>query len=287
VILLVGKVSDACLHAVRDALWRRARRAEIVASPFARPGRASWFFPAGPDVRITLRPGTGAVALDGVLCRGIGESAMPSAEAPGWTVADLAYARAEADAALLAWLSAVECTVVDRLPAWLWYNTRPALLGWSAALASCGLPPLDSVTTTDLTCVAELLCGPGVAWMPFAGGGNRYAAGKAALPGLTKTARLAPLHLTHLHDGAWRACVLGARHVVWDDSVPLPARELDPLLLCFAGRVGLNCLELVVTKCPSSVRTVNVTARPHFEAFGPAAQAEIATGLAALFVDAG
>jgi hypothetical protein len=210
-------------------------------------------------------------------------SRAPPPDAPGWTTEDLGYARAEADAALLGWLSSVSCRVVDRLPAWLWYNTRPAVLGWALTLAECGLQPLDAVTTDDPAAIAALLEGPGAAWVPFTGAGARYAAGVASLPGLTDTARLTPLHLSTLHDGAWRACVLGSHDVVWDDTTPHAARALDPLLRRFAVAVALDAVELVVTaEPPGRTRTVEVAARPRFEAFGPVARAAIAAGLATL-----
>jgi hypothetical protein len=83
-----------------------------------------------------VRPGTSGPGLDvaGVFRRGIGPSAAPAPHVDGWTRDDLDYDRAEADAALLGWLSAVACREVDRLPAWLWYNTRPRC--WARELHS-------------------------------------------------------------------------------------------------------------------------------------------------------
>ena len=127
--LLVGRPDDACLLAVEEIMRERGRPAAIIGSPFARPARATWSFPTLSTCHIVLRAGTRPIAVEGVLCRGMGPSAAPPPDAPGWSTQDLAYASAEADAALLGWLSGVACRVVDRLPAWLWYNTRPAVLG--------------------------------------------------------------------------------------------------------------------------------------------------------------
>jgi hypothetical protein len=287
-LLLLGQPDDTCLLAVEAALRERGRAGAIMSSPFARPGRASWSFPASSGCHIMLRTGSRPIPVEGVLCRGIGLSAAPSSDGPGWTMEDLAYMRAEADAALLGWLSGVPCRVVDRLPAWLCYNVRPAVLGWAMTLAECGLPPLDAVTTDDSAAITALLEAPGAgaAWVPFTGAGARYMAGAASLPGLTETARLTPLHLSALHDGAWRACVLGARDVVWDDATPHNATALDPLLRRFAAAVALDAVELVMTAAPPGLaRTVEVSARPNFEAFGPVARVKIAAGLAKLLCD--
>lgn len=281
--LLLGQPDDTCLLAVEAAIRERGRTAAIISSPFARPGRATWWFPPSHGSHIVLRAGSRPITLEGVLCRGIGTSAAPPPDAPGWVTEDLGYARAEADAALLGWLSGITCRVVDRLPAWLWYNTRPALLGWAVTLAECGLPPLDAVTTDDPVAIAALLEGPGAAWVPFTGAGARYPAGAASLSALTDTAKLTPLHLSTLHDGAWRACVLGAREVVWDDATPHAACSLDPLLRGFAAAVALDMVELVTTaELPGRARTVEVAAWPRFEAFGPVARDAIAAGLATM-----
>jgi hypothetical protein len=281
--LLVGHSGDACLTAVQDRLRLRGRTATIVASPFAWPGQASSCFPV-PCVH-RVRPNTSSPDLDvaGVLCRGIGPSAAPAPNANGWTRDDLDYARTEADAALLGWLSAIECRVVDRLPAWLWYNTRPALLGWGATLARCGLPPLDAVTTDDPAAIDTLSRGAGAAWMPILGSGARYPIAGDPPSGLIAMARHAPLHLSTLHVGAWRGCVLGARNVVWDDETPPMACALDLSLRTFAAAVALDAVELVVTgQPPGQARTVDVAAPPRFNAFGPLARAAIAEGITGL-----
>lgn len=283
--MLIGQPDDACLRAVEAVLRERGHTAAIISSPFARPARSTWSIPASPAFNTTLRAGA-PVEIEGVLCRGIGEAAAPAPDAPGWTADDLAYMRAEADAALLGWLTGLPCRVVDRVPAWLWYNTRPALHGWSGTLAAAGLAPLDAVTTADPAAITALLEGPGTAWMPLTGFGARYPVGPVALPELIETARLTPVHLSTAHHGAWRACVLGAQHIVWDDATPAPAQALDPLLRRFAASAGLDAVELVVTAAPpGEARTIDLAARPRFDIFGPAAQASIADRLATLLCD--
>src|SRR5262249_4407579 len=138
--LLLGRTNDACLLAVQDALRRIGKEAEIASSPFKRPGRAAWSFPSPCDPRIWLGFDTNPTAVEAVFCRENSTAAAPLPDIADWSAEDLTYARAEADAALLGWLSGVQCRVVDRLPAWLWYNTRPAVLSWAGTLAENGLP---------------------------------------------------------------------------------------------------------------------------------------------------
>jgi hypothetical protein len=86
-----------------------------------------------------------------------------------------------------------------------------------------------------------------------------------------------------LHDGAWRGCVLGAHNVVGDDDTPPAAHALDLSVCTFAAAVALDAVELVVTaQPPDQARTVDVAARPRFNAFGPLAWAAIAEGIASL-----
>ena len=80
--------------------------------------------------------------IEGVLvCRPV---RIPS---EGWEAAELSYAEKENRAALLAWLWSLECPVVNRYPAALWFQPDLPLLFWQAQLERCGLSTLPSVIT--------------------------------------------------------------------------------------------------------------------------------------------
>ena len=65
----------------------------------------------------------------------------------GWADDDLSYMRSEGMAALLAWLHALDCTVVGRLSDDGWYRPRRPLPEWVSVLAGCGLPTPRVVVT--------------------------------------------------------------------------------------------------------------------------------------------
>ena len=114
--------------------------------------------------------------------------------------------------------------------------------------------------------------------------GARQLVDANAITELCDRARQAPVRLSELHQGAWRACLAGTR-LIWDDSTPPQAAALAPRLHAFAARAGLSFVELVVT-ADAAPRTVDIEARARYELFGPRAQRAIADALADTLVEA-
>src|SRR5262249_10859845 len=146
---------------------------------------------------------------------------------------------AEAQAAMLGWLWGLPCPVINRVPAWLWYGTQRPIISWGSLLRRCGLPPLDSVITDCAKEISRFLSQHGgAAADQLTGTGDRYLAQEADTQRLTDTARMMPLRLTKLHEGAWRVCVAGPR-LVWDEGTPTEARLFDSRLRDFSVAAGL------------------------------------------------
>ena len=276
VFLLLGSHDDPCLNAVRSALTARSCDGVIIRSPFIAPACSAWHFDgARSDTTITIA--AESIPPEGVLVRDFRPSPPENSEA--WALEDLLYNQAEAEAAMLGWLWGLPCPVIDRVPAWLWYGTRRPVISWGPLLRRCGLPPLDSVITGCDDEISPFLSQQGgAASEQLTGTGDRYLAQEADAQRLTDTARMMPLRLTELHEGAWRGCVAGPR-VVWDDGTASGARLFDSRLRAFSAAAGLAFVEFIITT-DETPRVVDVNIRPRFELFGEAAQWAIAEALA-------
>ena len=273
--LLLGASDDPCLVAVTGALAARSREALIIRHPFMDQACAAWRFD-GVRSSTSLTIDGEAVSLDGVFAAR--RTTQPVAPTEQWSQADLLYNQAEAEAALLGWLWGLSCPVIDRLPAWLWYRTRRPVLAWAPLLRQSGLSPLDSIISGDAKALAQFMQHQGGGAMESLAEGVRQLVDESEAAQISATAPMAPVRLTKLHQGAWRACLAGP-HLVWDDGTPRQASDLSPKLRSFAASTGLSFLEFIVTS-GDTARMVDIDVRPRFELFGPDAQSAIADGLA-------
>ena len=272
--LLLGAPDDPCLVAVTGALAARSREALIIRHPFRDHACAAWRFDSERS-DTSLMIGGEQIVVDGVFAAR--RAVQPGAPAEQWSQADLLYNHAEAEAALLGWLWGLSCPVIDRLPAWLWYRTRRPVLAWASLLRQSDLPPLDSIISGDATALTQFMQRQGGGAMESLAGGARQLVDESEAAQISTTAQMAPVWLTTLHQGAWRACLVGP-HLVWDDGTPRRACDLSPKLHSFAARTGLSFLEFIVTS-GDTPRMVDIDVRPRFELFGPDAQGAIVDGL--------
>ncbi|QPF83512.1 hypothetical protein IC762_27975 [Bradyrhizobium genosp. L] len=273
--ILLGVPDDPCLMAMANALAERGRDASILAHPFAERACGAWRYDnAGADIALSIDGK--AVAIEGVLASRRSLPRITPSEQ--WSQQDLLYANAEGEAALLGWLWALPCPVIDRWPAWLWYHTRRPLLSWAPLLAQAGLPPLDCIVTSDAQELTRFMAAQGGAAIDPPAGGVRQLVGADEKAELALGARRTPVRLTGLHQGAWRACLAG-NSLIWDDGTAPDADRLTPRLRAFAARVGLSFVEFIVTS-DAAPRIVDVEPRVRYELFGPLARRAIADALA-------
>ena len=281
--ILLGASDDPCLAAVSRALAGRSHETRTISDPFMDPACTAWRFDSNrSDTALTI--GGETVAIDGVLAaRRIARPVRPSEE---WSQEDLFYNQAEAEAALLGWLWGLPCPVVDRPPAWSWYGMRRPILVWGALLRRHGLPPLDSVITGDAGEISRFLARQGGAAIEHVTGhGARQLVPETDAAKVAEHAPLAPVRLTELHHGAWRACVAGP-HLVWDDGTPDTAKDVSARLCAFAAAAGLGFAEFIVTS-DKRPRVLDIEHRPRFELFGPVAREAIAEGVADALTQSG
>jgi hypothetical protein len=274
--ILLGSPDDPCLTAVGRALEARSREALILSHPFLDPASTTWRFDSVRSESV-LKIGGEPIPAEGVLVAR--RPARHPVDSDEWSRQDWLYNEAEAEAALLGWLWGLPCPVIDRQPAWLWYHTRRSVLVWGPLLRQHGLPPLDGVITGCGEQLSRFLKRQGGAAIEQTqGDGARQIVHESDAVPMAEAARIAPLRLTGLHEGAWRASIAG-RRLVWDDATPAEAQDISPRLCAFAAAAGLAFAEFIVTS-GSTPRMVEIAHRPRFELFGARARSEIAEGLA-------
>jgi hypothetical protein len=287
--LLLGHPHDPCCASVRSALGALGCESRIVANPFAHPARLSWRLDTDrSESRLAWDEDAalGDDAIEGVLVRDVGW-----VDPAGWQPADLAYAQAETQAALLGWLWSLRCPVVNRYPAATWYRPQLSILAWRSTLVRCGLPAPEAIVTNDddearafgrRVATAEA---SGVVYRPLTSDTSYLIADDRDWRGLAAMQRRAPVHLTGPHARPHSACVVG-ESVVWDDAPPpriAALREaLEPALLRFAAAARLTFVEIVLADVAGAPCVVAVEHHPRFERFGEAARDAIVAALAHL-----
>ena len=277
--LLLGHPLDECCRSVSAALQEHGRRAIIVQNPLTDPVQFAWRL---EDRKSTSRwvydewPGMLDEDISGVL---VGSRGWID---PGeWAPEDAAYAQAEAQAALLAWLWSLPCPVVNRYSADGWYHTHASLLSWHPLLHRAGLETPEMLVTSDVDS-AWAFGGPRGAVLNTLTGGSAYLVKTDAdWTGLAELQRRIPVWLSRPHGAAQSVCVVGER-VVWDGVPPTRARAREEALRRFASSADLAFVELALAPVDGRLCAVAVEDQPRLERFGAFARREIVDGLVAL-----
>ncbi len=268
--LLLGDPRDLCCVAVREALVERGHETQLSRNPLAQPSRLSlWLDDDRPgselawDAQPPLRDGDLAAVLV------LGPATVDPA---GWKPEDFAYVQAETQAALLAWLWSLECPVVNRYPAAVWYRPRPPLLAWHGLLRRSGLPTLDTVVTNveaEARAFGKRI--GGAVYGPLTSDTRYLVTSENDWRGLATLLRVTPACLSPPHGEARPVCVVGEQ-VIWDGP---SVAELEPALRRFAAALGLDCVQLALAPTAAGPAVVAVETRPYLEQFGDAARAAI------------
>jgi hypothetical protein len=275
--LLVGSPYDPFQNAVLRALTDAGCSACVVENPLAAPYRFSWGLDERVDRFALLREGEGApepVVVEGVLLR-----APVWLDATGWEPGDHLYAQTETQAALLGWLRALRCPVVNRYPSGVWFRPQVPAVMWQGLLRRAGLRGQETLVT-NVPEEARAFAPDGGVYAPVTGGGAYLVGGEDEWAGLARVQERTPTLLTRPHGAPVLAFVVGER-VVWDGDAPAGA-ELDAALVRFSRLVGLAFLELAVAPTADGLRVVAVEPFPAVERAQPRTQSVLAEEVARL-----
>lgn len=286
--LLIGHPADRCCQLVGEALRASGYDTLTTIEPLVGDTLFAWTLTTD-DSQSTLRwadrAGGSHESLRGVFVR------MPGgpADMAGWSLRDRAYAQAETNAALVAWLRSLPCRVINRPDADLWFRPQRSPGEWRGLFDRCRLPALQSLITNDL------------------GAARRFAErwnGHADYAPLTSTTRYPIVNDSHWLELAkvmarvpvclieptggppvW-ATVIG-REVVWSDRCELPPAahaRFDDGLRALAAALDVAWLQVELRPGVDGPRCVTLLFYPQIEMYAPADQATIAAGIARLLL---
>ena len=291
VYLLLGSPHDLCCLSVQAALQARGLSTHFISNPLESPFRFAW--------RLTNEESSSQLACDeqatvfddtisGVLVRRTGW-----VDPTGWQTDDLGYMQSETYAALLGWLWSLPCTVVNRYPAAIWYQTQVHHLSWQRLLRRCGLPTPETLVTNiddESRAFGQQLSNEGVAGVvygPLTRDTRYLITDDKDWAGLAAMQRRGPVCLTYPHEAVQFVCLVG-QETIWEGEPPAEAVELEPALHSFAAALGLTFIELALSRTSQGICVIAVETHPDFQHFGFRAQQQIVDGLVQLLTaDAG
>jgi len=280
--LVLGLPEDSCCRALLERFAARGHDARLIASPFEAPARIALRIGADGVAETVLALGGGAAEpVDSVFVR-----ARAPLDPAGWAPADYGYMQAETQASLLGWLTALDCPVVNRLNAELWYRPRTTLLHWLALLRGCGLPVPETIVSDSVEALtafrARLEAGevPGAVLRSLSREGSWLVAG-GEWGGVRALQAHGPVCLAEPHAAVRALCVVGAR-IVWNGEPAAAEAALAERLMRFARMAGLAFVEIALGEVRGGPAVVQVDPLPRLENFGDAAQRAIVEALADL-----
>ena len=254
--LLLGDGRDTLSQRVAEALSHHGHQVIVTRDPLAAPFVLSWHVHSDrhADVWAWARADGHAPALDGVLVR---SSGGPT-ESEGWDPTDLAYVRAEAHAALLAWLWGLRCPVINQYSADLWVRPQRSYPEWQRLFTECALPAADILVTNEIDRARAFAARSGqhVTYMPLTSW-SRYAITTSEhWMELAKLLDHVPVCLVAGPPQPSTYGTVVGRRIVWDHQVHADVRALEPGLLRLADRLGVDLIQVEIALTQAGVRCI-------------------------------
>jgi hypothetical protein len=279
--LLLGHPDDLCCAGVSARLRARGLAVRLVPEPLAPPARLTWRLDA-EGVTSSLYPGIPDDEIAGILVRDV-----RLLDPQGWDPADHAYMEAEARAVILAWLAGLDCLVINRPDATLWYGRGAPILAWRTLLHEAGLLLPDLIVASDPEATRAFrrdLASDGIAgavYVPLTGAGSYVLGDDEDWERLTALQERTPVCLTEPHGAVSLACVVG-EEVIWDAAAPAEAAAFERALVRFAAKARLTFVEFGLAAVRSGLAAVLIEPQPRLEHFTERARNRIFDALVAL-----
>lgn len=277
--LVLGHPEDSCCSALMERLAARGLAARLIEAPLEAPSRHSLRIdPDGRTSKMLAFDEGPAELIESVFVRSRG-----AIDPSGWEPADYAYMQAENQAVMLAWLSALDCPVVNRLNAELWCRARTSLLHWQGLLRRCGLRIPETIVTDSAEILADFrgrLEADGVPGAVFTSlsRDNAWLVGPTEWRGVEVLQTRGPVCLTEPHGPVSLLCIVG-RQILWGGHPSEAERALSDQLVTFAQATDLDFVEIALGQVRAGPAVVHVDPLPRLEHFGDEAQHRIIDAL--------
>jgi len=282
--VIIGAAGDECAERVAGSLRDAGLEVVLSADPLVDPYDLTWRLGSSPP-EDEISWGTRAASpreIAGVLVRG----ARALVEPDEWTEKDSAYVQSERHAALIAWLSALPCTVINRPSPEYWFRPARSFPEWSAILTGCGLPTAAICVTNQIEAAHD--------WA------GRWA-GCATYAPITSSSRYPLVEPAHWNELAKLTAVLPVcllppcaasasygtvirDQVVWDDDRPRGVAGLEPALLRLGSQLKLDFLQIEVACDEDGFHCLSVDPDPKLERHDEEAQGRIIANLVELLL---
>lgn len=285
--LLIGHPTDLCCQQVQTCLQSRGHEVLTTSEPLTSDATFAWHLTTTTSTS-RLRHARHRARFDdtswsGVLVRAQG---APT-DADNWSNADLVYAQAEAQAALLAWLHSLPCPVVNRLSADLWYRAQRPFPEWQVLLAHCGLPT-PALLITNAIGAARRFAEPwngSAMYAPLTSTTRYPIASEAQWNELERLMVHFPVTLVEPVAGApFYATVVGHQTIWHSEDAECPANQaqLERGLAALAHMLQIDFLQAQFETGAEGPVCTDVQIYPRFAVHTAAEQATIAEGIATL-----
>jgi hypothetical protein len=285
--LLIGHDGDPCCQIVSALLRKHGHAFYMKAEPLA--GDANFFCWTFDTIRSesSLCWQNGQLLVDqswnGVLVRGTGEPTNPV----GWEPADLAYVKAETQAALIAWLRILPCPVINRLTADLWFRPWRPLVEWRSLFERCGLPTLVVQITNDIAAAhrfSDHWHGE-VTYAPLTSSTHYHTVTTQQWTELARLMEHLPVVLIEPYEGdACYACIVG-QQVVWSTGSYLSTVErkvIEDGLSQLASVLQTDMVQIALLVGANGPRCIDVYVFPQFAVYSTEEQWALCEGIVTL-----
>lgn len=284
--LVLGHSDDSCCTALLEKLDVAGCEARLIAAPLEAPVRHHLRIDSeGTSSTALILGQRSSERIESVFVRSSG--AIDNA---GWEPADQTYMQAEVHAAMLGWLFALDCPVVNRVNAELWYRPRLPLLHWLSRLRACELLVPGMIITNDEAEVdrfrrdVERCDVPGAVFLSLAQR-NSWLVGRGEWEGVLALVPHGPVCLAEPHGPVSLLCIVG-RDIIWNREPTPDEVTLSGRLLRFASSAGLEFVEIGLARVQAGIAVVHVEQLPRLERFSEHARSRILDGLIDLLIGA-
>lgn len=285
--LIIAPPGELCAQRVADALRGDGRHEVFVASePIIGKSTIDW--------RLSTQQSCWALSLDGV-DEGISADSLSGVYVRGyhgpfcqgdWAAEERAYVVAEAQAAALAWLSALECRVVNRPSAATWFRPLRPYPEWQSLLSKCGLPTLATLVTNSIDSARDFArhCGGAVTYTPMTSTTRYSLQDEEEWERLAKLMRMVPVCLMERAKVVGGSAWLVGPNVVWGtQEMDLSSRlRFEEGAAMLAKQLALDAFEFHYSGGTEGWCCSGIELLPALEKYGPEPQERIAQCLRAL-----